>query len=115
MKGVSKYFPAGEAAVQAVIAGNDMLCLPENVPDAIEAIETAIKKKRLKWKDIDNKVKKILLAKYRLGLNKAQVIDTTNLINDLNAKTDAIKAQVARNTVTVIRNSDANQVKDSCT
>src|SRR5688572_6711044 len=39
MKGVSKYFPAGEAAVQAVIAGNDMLCLPENVPDAIEAIE----------------------------------------------------------------------------
>src|SRR5215212_4500768 len=28
MKGVSKYFPAGEAAVQALIAGNDMLCLP---------------------------------------------------------------------------------------
>ncbi|MGZ5189883.1 MAG: glycoside hydrolase family 3 N-terminal domain-containing protein [Flavisolibacter sp.] len=106
MKGVSKYFPAGEAAVQAVIAGNDMLCLPENVPDAIDAIQTAIKKKRLKWKDIDNKVKKILLAKYRLGLNKTQFIDTTNLLNDLNAKTDAIKAQVARNTVTVMKNGE---------
>ncbi|HWJ27046.1 MAG TPA: glycoside hydrolase family 3 N-terminal domain-containing protein, partial [Flavisolibacter sp.] len=38
MKGVSKYFPAGEAAVQALIAGNDMLCLPEDVPAAIDAI-----------------------------------------------------------------------------
>src|SRR5215217_2568897 len=98
MKGVSKYFPAGEAAVQALIAGNDMLCLPENVPAAIEAIETAIKKKRLKWGAIDDKVKKVLYAKYQLGLNEFHFIDTTNLVTDLNAKTDAIRAQVARNT-----------------
>lgn len=104
MKGVSKYFPGGEAAVQALIAGNDMLCLPENVPDAIDAIKKAIKKKKLKWKDIDHKVKKVLYAKYQLGLNKAQVVDTTNLVNDLNAKTPAINAQVARNTVTVMNN-----------
>lgn len=56
MKGVTKYFPAGEAAVQALIAGNDMLCLPEDVPAAIDAIEKAIKEKRIKQKDIDNKV-----------------------------------------------------------
>jgi beta-glucosidase-like glycosyl hydrolase/CubicO group peptidase (beta-lactamase class C family) len=105
MKGVSKYFPGGEAAVQALIAGNDMLCLPESVPDAIAAIEKAIKKKKLKWKDIDAKVKKILYAKYQLGLNHAQWIDTTNLVNDLNVKTDGIKAQVARQTVTVMNNS----------
>jgi hypothetical protein len=104
MKGVSKYFPAGEAAVQAVIAGNDMLCLPENVPDAITAIEDAIKKKRLKWKDIDEKVKRVLRAKYELGLNHAQVVDTTNLLADLNEKTDLIKSQVARNIITVVNN-----------
>jgi beta-glucosidase-like glycosyl hydrolase/CubicO group peptidase (beta-lactamase class C family) len=104
MKGVSKYFPSGEAAVQALIAGNDMLCLPEDVGLAIDAIEKAIKKKRLKWKAIDEKVKKVLYAKYQLGLNHAQVIDTANLVNDLNAKTDAIRAQVARNTVTVMNN-----------
>jgi beta-glucosidase-like glycosyl hydrolase/CubicO group peptidase (beta-lactamase class C family) len=104
MKGVSKYFPAGEAAVQALIAGNDMLCLPENVPAAIEAIEAAIKHKRLKWKEIDAKVKKVLLSKYQLGLNKAQFVDTTNLLADLNAATDEIRKQVARNTVTVINN-----------
>lgn len=104
MKGVTKYFPAGEAAVQALIAGNDMLCLPENVPAAIAAIKTAIKKRKLKWKDIDEKVIKVLYAKYGLGLTKAQVIDTANLLNDLNAKTDDIKTAVARNTVTLLRN-----------
>ncbi len=106
MRGVSKYFPGGEADVLALIAGNDMLCLPENVPDAIAAVKTAIDKKRLKWKDIDVKVKKILYAKYQLGLSKIEAIDTTNLLNDLNAKADAIKAQVARGTVTVMKNSD---------
>ncbi|MFL5773092.1 MAG: glycoside hydrolase family 3 N-terminal domain-containing protein [Flavisolibacter sp.] len=105
MKGVSKYFPGGEAAVQALIAGNDMLCLPESVPDAIEAIKKAIKKKKLKWKSLDAHVKKVLYAKYELGLNHSQFIDTTNLLNDLNAKTDPIRAEVARNTVTVISNS----------
>lgn len=104
MKGVSKYLPAGEAAVQALVAGNDMLVLPENVPDAIDAIKKAIRKKRLKWKDVDGKVKKVLLAKYQLGLNHAQFIDTTNLLADLNGKTDAIKAQVARNAITVMNN-----------
>ena len=104
MKGVSKYFPAGEAAVQALIAGNDMLCLPEDVPAAIDAITHAIKKKRIKQSAIDQHVRKVLYAKYQLGLNKAQVIDTTNLVEDLNAKTDNIRLQVARNTVTVVKN-----------
>jgi beta-N-acetylhexosaminidase len=104
MKGVTKYFPAGDAAVQALIAGNDMLCLPENVPDAIDAVKKAIKKKKLKQKDIDEKVKKVLMAKYQLGLSRPLLVDTTNLVNDLNAKTDAIKAQVARNTITVMNN-----------
>jgi beta-N-acetylhexosaminidase len=107
MKGVAKFFPAGEAAVQALIAGNDMLCLPEDVPAAIEAIKAAIKKKRLKQNDIDDKVQKVLAAKYDLGLSQAQVVDTTNLLEDLNAKTEDLKKQVARNTVTVLRN-DAN-------
>lgn len=104
MKGVTKYFPSGEADVQALIAGNDMLCLPESVPDAIDAIKKAIKKKKLKWKDLDQRVKKVLYAKYQLGLNHYQPVDTTNLVADLNAQTDLIRAQVARSVITVINN-----------
>ena len=105
MKGVSKYYPGGDAAVQALIAGNDMLCLPESVPGAIEAIRKAIRKRKLKWSDIDKKVKKVLYAKYQLGLNQTQYVDTTNLVNDLNKKTDDIRLRVGMNTVTVLKNS----------
>jgi beta-glucosidase-like glycosyl hydrolase/CubicO group peptidase (beta-lactamase class C family) len=106
MKGVTKFFPAGEAAVQALIAGNDMLCLPESVPDAITAVEKAIDDKRISWDDIDAKLKKVLHAKYQLGLSTWSPVDTANLVNDLNAKTDNIRYRVARNTLTVLRNED---------
>src|SRR5687767_5399398 len=104
MKAVTKYFPAGEAAVQAIIAGNDMLCLPDDVPAAIAAIQKAVKKKRIKQKDIDEKVRRVLEAKYDLGLANLQPVDTNNLLEDLNAKTESIKRSVARNVVTVLRN-----------
>jgi len=109
MKGVTKFFPAGEAAVQAIIAGNDMLCLPDDVPAAINAIETAVKKKRIKQKDIDEKVLRVLRAKYDLGLANLQPIETANLLEDLNARTESIMRQVARNAVTVLRNDASFQ------
>ena len=104
MKGVAKYWPGGEAAAQALIAGNDMLCLPESVPGAIDAIEKAIDDKKLSWEDINDKVKKLLSVKYNLGLNKWKPIDTTNLLKDLNEKTDEIRYGVARQTITLVKN-----------
>jgi beta-glucosidase-like glycosyl hydrolase/CubicO group peptidase (beta-lactamase class C family) len=102
MKGVAKYFPGGTISVEALIAGNDMLCLPASVPESIEAIKKAIADKRLSWDDINAKVKKVLMAKYNLGLNQWKPIDTTNLLNDLNAKTDAIRYEVAQKSITVL-------------
>lgn len=108
MKGVAKYFPGGKIAAEALIAGNDMLCLPESVPETIIAVKKAIKKKKISWKDINAKVKKVLMAKYQLGLNKHTVIATDSLVSDLNAKTDAIRYEVALQNLTVLRNeSDA--------
>ena len=104
MKGVSKYWPAGEAAVQALIAGNDMLCLPESVPDAIAAIEKAVDEKKISWDEVNEKLKKVLHAKYRFGLSRWKPIDTTNLLNDLNSRTDEIRYRVARQTITIVKN-----------
>src|SRR5258705_8010619 len=59
MKGVAKYFPGGTISVQALIAGNDMLCLPESGAGAIDALKKAIDDKRLTWNDIDIRGKKI--------------------------------------------------------
>ena len=36
MQGVNKFFPDGESSVQSLIAGNDMLCLPEDVAVSIK-------------------------------------------------------------------------------
>ncbi|HMK24672.1 MAG TPA: glycoside hydrolase family 3 N-terminal domain-containing protein [Chitinophagaceae bacterium] len=102
MKGVAKYFPGGTISVEALIAGNDMLCLPASVPETIEAVKKAIAENRLSWDDINSKVRKVLMAKYSLGLNQWKPIDTVNLLNDLNAKTDAIRYEVAQKTITVL-------------
>lgn len=102
MKGVAKYFPQGTIAVEALVAGNDMLCLPADVGEAIAAIKKAIADKKLSWDDINSKVKKVLMAKYSVGLNQWKPIDTANLLNDLNAKTDAIRSEVAQKTLTIL-------------
>ena len=108
MKGVAKYFPGGVISVEALIAGNDMLCLPEDVGGAIEAIKSAINENRLSWDDVNVKVKKVLKSKYQLGLNQLKPIDTNNLLDDLNKKTDAIRLKVAKETITVLKEAKGN-------
>ena len=105
MKGVVKYFPGGTIAVEALIAGNDMLCLPESVPETIKAVRKAIKRRKLSWDDIYTKVKKVLRAKYDLGLHEVKPINTDNLLEDLNAKTNTIRYEVARLSITLLSQS----------
>jgi beta-glucosidase-like glycosyl hydrolase/CubicO group peptidase (beta-lactamase class C family) len=107
MKGVAKYFPGGTIAVEALIAGNDMLCLPASVPETIEAVKQAIRDKRLSWDDIYSKVRKVLQAKYDLGLHEWKPIETNNLLEDLNAKTNRVRYETAVESITLVQN-DAN-------
>ena len=84
MKGVVKYFPNGEADVRGIIAGNDVLELSENTERAIHLIRKSIRHHRLTWEDINQKVKKILEAKYWMGLNNLEEVNTQNVVTDLN-------------------------------
>lgn len=102
MKGVTKFFPDGTISVEALIAGNDMLCLPASVPESIAAIKKAIEDGRLSWEDINSRVRKVLLSKHKLGLYQDRPVDTNNLLNDLNAKTNAIRYEVAQKSITVL-------------
>ena len=103
MKGVAKYFPGGTISVEALIAGNDMLCLPASVPETIDAVKKAIAEKKLSWEDINEKCRKVLAEKYKLGLANMQPIDTSNLVSDLNAKTDEIRREVSRKALTWVK------------
>ncbi|MFM8592392.1 MAG: glycoside hydrolase family 3 N-terminal domain-containing protein [Sphingomonadales bacterium] len=108
MKGVASYFPGGTISVEAIIAGNDMLCLPASVPESIAAIKAAIQEGRLQQTDVDSKVKKVLQEKYNLGLYRPQFVDTTQLVADLNAATDVIREEVARKGLTVLSKAPAS-------
>ena len=103
MKAIANYFPEGEANVQAILAGNDMLCLPGDVGKSIKKIRSAIKERRLKRSDINARVKKILTAKYKHGLDLPQQIDTTNIIADLNQSVGTINAAMAQQSLTFLR------------
>ncbi|MCW3118498.1 MAG: beta-lactamase [Chitinophagaceae bacterium] len=106
MKGVSKNFPDGEASVQSLIAGNDMLCLPGDIEKTFAKIKDAIAEKKLTWDNIDNKVKKVLAAKYDYVIGNIQPVNTTNLVNDLNKDADRITGLVAKNVITILRNEN---------
>jgi beta-glucosidase-like glycosyl hydrolase/CubicO group peptidase (beta-lactamase class C family) len=105
MKGVAKYFPGGTISVEALIAGNDMLCLPSSVGEAIDEVKNAVADGRMTQAELDAKIKKVLKAKFQLGLSQLKQIDTNNLLNDLNAKTDAIRWKTARETITVLKSA----------
>ncbi|TKC00963.1 glycoside hydrolase family 3 protein [Pedobacter cryophilus] len=107
MKGVVKFFPKGEADVMGIIAGNDVLELSENSGRAIKLIRKAIHQKRIKWTDINQRVKRILEAKYWMGLHQIIPVDTTNLIQDLNQPVaQQLKQELTDAAVTVLKGTE---------
>jgi len=108
MNGVTKYFPDGETDLKAFLAGNDVLLFSQNVPLAISKIENAIKTGKASEKDLERSVKKILSAKYDMGLSDFQEIKTENILEDINTATDNFKNKAAQNAVTIVK--DENQI-----
>ena len=104
MQGVKKFYPDGAASVQSLIAGNDLLCLPSDIPAAIQKIKKAIKKKKLSWDELNSRVHRVLVAKYLYGLAELKPIETNNLISDLNARTDAFRKMAAQRSITLVKN-----------
>ena len=67
MQAITNKYKNGQAELQALLAGNDILLTPVNVPAAVTAIKEAIKDKRITEQEIDAHVKKILNVKKLLN------------------------------------------------
>jgi beta-N-acetylhexosaminidase len=107
MKGVTDYFPSGELELKALMAGNDILLMPENVPLAIKTIKQAIEKNELDEEYLNEKCRKILYFKEMSGLDNWRPIPIANLINDLNApRVENINQKLAEAAITVIKNDN---------
>ena len=65
---ITDNYDSGEAAVNAISAGADMLLCPEDLEETIEALREAVEENKLTEERIDESVARILTAKLRVGI-----------------------------------------------
>lgn len=108
MKGVTAKFAPGDVDLEAFKAGNDILLFAEDVPKAKAKIMAAISKEEVFMADLDARAKKVLMAKYYLGLNKKQYVETSNLVADLNDRaSEVLRKQLMEEALTLLINKSA--------
>jgi CubicO group peptidase (beta-lactamase class C family) len=108
MKGASNFKNPGEIELAAFLAGNDVLLIPEDVPKAMEFLVNAYNEEVITEKRLAYSVKKILYAKYKVGLYNYKPVNTNYLFEDLNSvNDDALYEEAMDNALTVIKNKRA--------
>ncbi|MBT8287048.1 MAG: serine hydrolase [Flavobacteriaceae bacterium] len=105
MKGVSDFSESGDIDLAAFKAGNDMLLISEDVSQGITKIKQAYESGEIGEERLAHSVKKVLKAKYKVGLNQYRPIGVFNLIDDLNRiKDQALHEDLMEHAITVIKN-----------
>jgi beta-N-acetylhexosaminidase len=107
MSGLTIYFNQDEAAVRALEAGADILLKPADPNAAFRGVLGAVRSGRLSEKRIEDSARRILAAKYDLGLVKQRLtlldeIDRTVASRDV----DALAREIAEHALTLVRNED---------
>jgi CubicO group peptidase (beta-lactamase class C family) len=90
MKGVSEYNKVKNIDLTAFKAGHDMLLISNDISGGIKAIAKAYKRGEITENRLSHSVKKVLKAKYKVGLANYKPIKTENLINELNTPLDTL-------------------------
>ena len=107
MKGASGISPKYGIDVAAFLAGNDILLIPNSVSTAIKKMKRAFKAKKFTEERLAVSVKKILKAKYLVGLNKYKPVSKENLSTDLNTiEDDYLIAKAMQAAVTLVQNKN---------
>lgn len=114
MKGASNHQAPGDIDLAAFLAGNDVLLMSQNVPRAIQKITDAYMEGIISEDRLAHSVKKILMAKYKVGLNNYTPVKLENLEKDLFTTQDKVLyEELVENAVTLIKNdSGLLPVKD---
>jgi len=107
MKGVTKHFGGGVVEAEALLAGNDVLLLPEDVGAAIAEIKKYIREGKLSQERIAQSVKRVLANKYQLGLTRFEPLKTDNIRQVLNSgQAIQLKRELISNALTLVRNPE---------
>lgn len=107
MKGLSASYGKGVADVKALKAGVDILLMPGDIAIGMEEIKKALLSGELQQADLDAKCKRILHAKYRIGLNKYKPVKVEGIGADLNGReSQVMNRRIAKNAVTLLSNEN---------
>ncbi|WP_312901424.1 glycoside hydrolase family 3 protein [Chryseobacterium taichungense] len=84
MGAVANKYKPGELDAMAFKAGNDIMLFSQGVAEGKKLIQKAIDNGEIPQSRVEESVKKILLTKYFLGLDKYNPINPDNINSDLN-------------------------------
>ena len=105
MQGLAKQFPPAEASVRALQAGADVLLMPANPEEAINAVAAAVREGKLSAKRINESALRVLAAKARVGLHKKKLVDTEDISDVIGSSESEAHAQLAADrAVTLVKN-----------
>jgi len=105
MKGVSTFSGTQNIDLTAFLAGHDMLLISENIPAGIAAIKKAYQKGIVSEDRLSHSVKKVLKAKYKVGLHHYAPVALDHLHADLNTSKDTLLiAQAFEKALTLLKN-----------
>ena len=81
MAGLTKLYAnnIGRASVEAFKAGNDLLLIPPDLEASYNAMVKAVRSGEIAQQRLDESVRKVLELKASLGLNKARLVDLTQI------------------------------------
>ena len=108
MKGAANFSETGAIDLAAFLAGNDVLLMSEDVKIGTKKILDAYNKGDITEDRLAHSVKKILMAKYKVGLHNYSPVGLYNLSKDLNRiKDDVLYEQLMENAITVVKNTNS--------
>ena len=107
MSGLTLYFTQEEASVRALEAGADLLLKPADPDAVLRGVREAVMKGRLKEERINQSVRRVLAAKYDLGLVKERITPVEEIdMNVAGKESTELAREIAEHAITLVRNDD---------
>ena len=105
MKGSANYSSPSDVNLAAFLAGSDILLIPHEISSTVKKIKKAILDDAKVEEQLNASVRKILKAKYWVGLESYKPVALENLYSDLNTVDDEVlHYKLVENSITLIKN-----------
>jgi beta-N-acetylhexosaminidase len=107
MSGLTLYFTQEEASVRALEAGADLLLKPADPDAVLRGVREAVVKGRLREERINQSARKVLAAKYDLGLVKERITPVEAIDQNVAGRESTeLAREIAEHAITLVRNDD---------